>query len=457
MSAIKEISIPRFQALVGFTRNPAASFFSQELEWYSDSEERILGILILDTEDDDFGYVILGRDEYKRFRAIDLEVSFEEADTARTRLFELMERISLTGQDIFPQGDEKGSAIDLFDLAVPEDRLNKGFVKLRNLKGFSPAKGIITEIMPHFNDIDRNFVEQFQTTGFDARIWELYLFAYLTEEELFINRTHHAPDYIVEKYGRSVCIEAVTVNPTQGEEILGTFSQRTPFPTPEKIKELSKDFMPIKWGSPLYSKLQKRYWELPHVTGKPLVLAIADFHESFAMLWSSTALGNYLYGIQHEAHINENGQLTVIPIEIKSHKIGGKEIPSAFFFQPDTENISAVLFSASATISKFNRMGKLAGFGSPDVKMIRQGTCYRHDPNATNPDLFTVEVDASGYQETWAEGLSMFHNPNAKYPVPEELFPSVAHHRLRNKQIVSHIPDFYPFSSVTFIVVPSDK
>ncbi|MDC4840359.1 hypothetical protein OHV81_18610, partial [Acinetobacter baumannii] len=51
--------------------------------------------------------------------------------------------------------------------------------------------------------------------------------------------------------------------------------------------------------------------------------------------------------------------------------------------------------------------------------------------------------------ETWAEGLSMFHNPNAKYPVPRELFPSIAHHYISDDRMYSFIPDFHPYSSTT--------
>jgi hypothetical protein len=51
--------------------------------------------------------------------------------------------------------------------------------------------------------------------------------------------------------------------------------------------------------------------------------------------------------------------------------------------------------------------------------------------------------------ETWGEGLSMFHNPNAMVPVPEELFPSIAHHHFRDGQIVSNVPEFHPYGSVT--------
>jgi hypothetical protein len=36
-------------------------------------------------------------------------------------------------------------------------------------------------MMRWYEDADGNFVEQFQTTGFNARLWELYLFTTLVE------------------------------------------------------------------------------------------------------------------------------------------------------------------------------------------------------------------------------------------------------------------------------------
>jgi hypothetical protein len=50
--------------------------------------------------------------------------------------------------------------------------------------------------------------------------------------------------------------------------------------------------------------------------------------------------------------------ITHTPID--KHKSGTKETPSAFFAQPNAENVSAVLFSNSGTIPKFNRMGTRA-------------------------------------------------------------------------------------------------
>jgi hypothetical protein len=352
-----------------------------------------------------------------------------------------------TGKKVFPQG-ASSQGIDLFTPIVPVDRQHPYFSRLANEESLLSARSIINEMMPHFVDIDGNFVEQFQSTGFDSRLWELYINSYLVEEQLFIDRSNFAPDFMVKKYGKTVAIEAVIVG-RKKENPVSLFRAPSGPSTPEEIYKEHQDAMPLRFGSPLYSKLKKKYWQLPHVAGNPLVFAIADFHDDQSMLWSSTALTNYLYGVHHEHHYDEEGQLVIDPIKIDKHvKLDGTEIPSGYFFQPNSEHVSAVLFSASGTISKFNRLGKQAGFGSSNVRMFRVGTYHDHNPNASLPKIFKYEVTEES-QETWAEGLSMFHNPNAIHPVPEELFPSIAHHRFENDQIVSILPEFHPYASQT--------
>ncbi len=61
--------------------------------------------------------------------------------------------------------------------------------------------------------MDGNFVEQFQTDGFDARLWELHLNSYLVEEQLFMDRQHDRPDFVVTKYGMPMTIEATVGHP----------------------------------------------------------------------------------------------------------------------------------------------------------------------------------------------------------------------------------------------------
>ncbi len=346
--------------------------------------------------------------------------------------------------------DEK--VLDVFTPAISPEKLHPSFVRLVNFPTYVPARSVITEMMPHYVDIDGNFVEQFQSTGFDARLWELYLYAYLVEEGISIERKFPSPDFIVEDLtGHRVAIEATTVG-RKLDNPLSYFDVSPKRYTSRQIQEANKDSMPIKFGSPLYSKLNKRYWEMPQVRGNPLVFAIADFHDDVSMLWSSTALINYLYGVNYDFYYDNNNQLIITPLDIDTHRAGNKEIPSGFFFQPNSEYVSAVIFSASGTISKFNRIGRQAGFRHPKVMMIRVGTCHDHDPNASMPKRFMYEVNEN-CNETWAEGLSMYHNPNAIHPVPDAIFPSIAHHHFSKGLIVSCLPEFHPYASFTYNLI----
>lgn len=66
-------------------------------------------------------------------------------------------------------------------------------------------------------------------------------------------------------------------------------------------------------------------------------------------------------------------------------------------------------------------MGQEGAFRSNAVRMIRYGTCYRHDPNAALPAPFVYEVGDGEWQETWREGTTLIHNPAALHPVPAGL------------------------------------
>ena len=447
---IKQLDPKRFNALAGHSRSPAAAYVSTELEWYKSEDESLLGVILLDTMDDDYVSIAMVKDEGGRYRCFKLECSISTLEDARIWLINTMKWYTGQGLRMCPQGD-LSQGLNLFDPITRVDKQHPYFARLANGVAFVPARAMINNMMPHFVDIDGNFVEQFQTSGFDARLWELYINTYLVEEELFIDRTEENPDFVVTKYGKTVAIEAVIVgrkdhNPPK------YFRSASDLRSSEETDVTSQDEMPIRFGSPLYSKLKKKYWELPHVEGNPLVFAIADFHDDQSMLWSSTALINYLYGIKHDFHYDENKQLIINPVEIDAHKVGKKEIPSGYFFQPESKNVSAVLFSASGTISKFNRIGRQAGYHDSRATMIRQGLCHNHEPNASIPNFFRYIVDDQR-NETWAEGLEMFHNPNARYPVPVELFPSIAHHRVRDGHLESLLHEFHPYGSVTFNII----
>jgi len=450
----------RYNAFVAWTRSPSADVVGEELEFFSNTAETLIGVLIKDRFDRDFGFVALGRDNKSRFRCIEVSMSVTRTE-ARHALFASLRKHTQGGAAVFPQGDEEGdvAGVELFESMAPEERLHPSFRLLRTASPWEPARAIMSEMMRHFEDVDGNFVQQFQTTAFDSRIWELYLYAALLGLGLHVSKEHEAPDFEVRRGNRRAFVEAVIVGPSPKDPPLEIGPDGHPqLHSPDKIRELLKTRMPIRFGSALYSKLSRKtpYWKLEHVKGHPLIFAVADFHENQSMTWTSPALLEYLYSVTHDFQFDEEGQLVVKPLKIKTHQYDGKTIPSGYFFQPGAENVSAVLFSSSGTLSKFNRMGRLAGFGPSNQRIYRTGIRHRHDPNAALPIAFVHEVKQGVVTETWAEGLSMFHNPRAVRQVAPDMFPGIAHHFFENGQVRSWLPEFHPYSSLTWNMTLTD-
>jgi hypothetical protein len=131
--------------------------------------------------------------------------------------------------------------------------------------------------------------------------------------------------------------------------------------------------------------------------------------------------------------------LIIIPQSIEAHIHCSTQRESGFFFRQSSRNISAIIFGNCGTLGKFNRMGMLAGFGDEDISMHICGTYFNFDPNVTWPVLRIAEVKPDSYNETWGQGLSMYHNPNATYPVNANLFQNIRHHFYENGLIKSQI------------------
>lgn len=293
---------------------------------------------------------------------------------------------------------------------------------------------------------DPNFVEQFQTTGFDQRVNELYMFEAFRSAGLNPTFEHEAPDFMLDGHGSRWAVEATTANPSEGG---------APQPLPEDEDEL-RDFLenevPIRFGSALLSKLKREYWNLPHLEGMPLVLAVQSFALDDLHQVNDTSLISYLYGLRTSGSIGADGTLEVEAREIHEH-VGSKEIPSGFFKLPGAENVAAILWTNSGTVGKFLRMGFQEGV-NPDglVAMLRTGNRLDPDPNAAVPARFTYEVGTRW--EHWYEGLVLAHNPDAVNPLPDDAFPQIIQHRLRDDGLIGHtMPAFHAYSSLTVPVV----
>ncbi|PDS69880.1 hypothetical protein [Rhizobium phaseoli] len=452
--SISPISLIRFNALGGYARHPRTFLTLDELEYFEAEGGSVIGIATKDITDQDFGGIVMARDHGLRFRAVNVTDFCPTPGAAKLALFAGMREAARAQAEDHHQGDEIGEPVDFFTHLHDPSRLHSSFVQLTLNEAYSPARAIIEPMMRWYQDADGNFIEQFQTTGFDQRIWELYLYAMLIEAGYLLSREHQVPDFCCSGLLGELYIEAVTVGPTvKGGRIIPP----PPVDAPAQRLSYLQDYMPIKFGSPLFSKLKKEYWNQPHVAGKPFAFAIADFSSPMSMVHSRSALERYLYGYEHPPAFDANGKLVISPVRIEQHKWGDKVIPSGFFRLPRSEHVSAVIFSNAGTIAKFNRLGILGKFGSQNVLAIREGQMVDHNPNSIYPKIFRVVVNSAGYEEDWIEGVSVFHNPNAAVPLPMEMLPGAAHHFCdEHGQVTSYAPDFHPMSSVTQHMCPVD-
>lgn len=445
---LAQIDKRRFDALAGYARHPRITLISDELAWFTDPAERVLGALIFDRIDEDFGWVVFGRDADNRFRAINLDASYRTVDAAHESLVKAIRDAARQPDEAFHQGDERGKAVDFFAPAVVPDRLNSTFKILFEDPRYSPARAIIQAMMRYHEDLDGNFVEKFQTAGFDALLWELYLFATFTELGYVRDNSAAVPDYLFNGNFGSLAIEATSVNPSS--------TGPAQFPDDkDELKRYFENYIPIRLSTALRAKLNRKppYWEDPRLRGIPFCLAVQDFHVPGAMKAVVSAATEYVFGVRHSI---EGG---IRKIErIKHHRYLKKTVQSGFFGLANSENIGAVIVSPQGTITKFNRLGHIAGFGDPRVKMIRRGFERRDsDRQSPWPRPFVHDVDYN-YEETWVEGMVVLHNPDAATPLDPALIPGAAHEFLQpDGSIMSLLPDFHPLFSETFVGFPDSE
>tara|TARA_R110000772_G_scaffold18400_52_gene52191 strand:- start:12593 stop:13963 length:1371 start_codon:yes stop_codon:yes gene_type:complete len=444
-----EINKKRFDALAGYTRLPAIILIIQEAGWYSTEDERLLGLVTWDRFDYDYGWIVLGRDQRGRFRAIDQDVSWPSFDDAQNELEAAIVKHTALPDESYFQGDEQGAPVDFFTPIVAGDKINSTFKILINKGRFSPARELIHAMMPFFEDADGNFVEQFQTTGFDPRLWELYLFATFTELGFAHEDGVAVPDLLLSSPSGRIAIEATTANPPQKGD--------APIPkTDEEVRAYLENYVQIKLARALKRKLyhKQRYWDVAGVDDAPFVIALQDFHAPAAMTRIVPLATEYVFGVRHAI---VGGKLKIE--KLIEHVYGRAREPSNFFALVEAENVSAVFLNPQGTITKFNRLGYIAGFGDREVKMTRSGLARgERNPSDPRPTPFHHDVSDPAYSESWIEGAVVLHNPNARIPLDPDLIPGAAHEFLEpDGRIMSLLPDFQPYISRTNISLEGES
>lgn len=338
----------------------------------------------------------------------------------------------------------------IFD-KIPDKPIDDNFNELCDKEQFMPAKETVIDICKRFQDKDGNFIEQFQTTGFEQRLWEVMLYGIFESEGFEIKQDHDRPDFEIVKSEKTIFVEATTSNIQDGDKTSEDLISIIKSTKPEKerldafnnLKELYIE----KIGSALYSKTKKNYQELEWVKGKPIVLAISPIHDDFARQISDSLLITYLFGYEFESTEDNQGNLVKVDyIEKNIFEKRNKSEFEPFFNSEDSKHISGVLFFNDLTVDKFNRMGFING-NTENITIAR--SCDIYDPESSKPKEVFYLLKEAEFDEDWKQGVSIFHNPNAICPLDENSFDGFRQVWFRDDKLDGHMPAFFPYTSIT--------
>lgn len=322
------------------------------------------------------------------------------------------------------------------------------FAAIMDAPAYFAARVMMQETFDRWPEIDRQFVRDFQTAGFNARTWELYLRAVLEDLGLMVDTVDQRPDFHCRVGQAEFFVEATTTNPSTPAAPPTTFEG---YLQGLKSAAEDQDAIAIRLGSALYSKQQKRYHDLPHVIGKPLIFAIEPFHDEGALFHADGPLLRYLFGLDLVTRLAPG---VAVPAEgaITEHSWDGKAIPAGWFSHEGNEHVSAVLYANSGTVPKFNRKGRQAGHRHERVgAMMRNGFELDPDPAALAPRQF-FESEVGDVDEAWSEGVVLIHNPHALRPIDPAWFPDTTQ-VFRNGEDLAYVPARrHVFTQVTMIM-----
>ena len=147
---------------------------------------------------------------------------------------------------------------DIFVPIVAEEKLHPVFKLLCEHKPIGPAKLIIEEITSEMIDGDGNFIQQFQTSGFYSRLWEIFLFKFLKENRFTFKGTHNRPDFHIEKKGIDFFIEASLSSEVAGDKFTKEYILNAGKANDLDVQNELIEHYVMRMGSVLYSKLQKK-------------------------------------------------------------------------------------------------------------------------------------------------------------------------------------------------------
>jgi hypothetical protein len=293
--------------------------------------------------------------------------------------------------------------VDLFTPLFAEKQLHPNFRPL--LKKRSAAnRAILDKWAGGFADRDGKFVQEFQTT-FNSAFWELYIFACCKELGFNVNFRFSSPDFVIDNFHNEFCIEAVIASNAQ-DEVAEWERDLKVRPDPEDVLKTAT----VRLSNAIhtkYAKYQDSYKTMEHVKKRPFVIALGPFEQPYFYIQNDHAIRQVLYSYDR---IGVGGKHL---FKRTVNKARGAPIELGLFTSAQMPEISAVLFSNTAT------MGKLDALNA-EMNELMFFSALRFNTRGSQP--FLQKASKVDYRESLLDGLYVFHNSYALYPLPSRYF-----------------------------------
>ena len=290
-----------------------------------------------------------------------------------------------------------------------------------------PAAWMLNQLYLALPKPDRNWAGDCQTVNFHTRLWEAQLLASFREQGLLVTQPYEAPDFRIQnRFGGEAWVEAVTANPT----IPYNHAYTRPTGPPQIPEDLFFGPTALRFARTLGNKIGRCYDRLPHVVGKPFMIAIADFQAPASMIWSREGLIGYLYGVGAKV-VEVDGRRRAVRVPAP-HRLSASALRPGLFANEQHAELSAVIFSNACSIAKLYRVAVSGGGAPKGFRYMRIGT-FSYS-GAFGGVSFCLDVTSAEYRrlwpqryEPWSAELEVFHNPYARHPAPFELVPEATH------------------------------
>lgn len=304
---------------------------------------------------------------------------------------------------------------------VNETRQHKKFMLLKNNPQLIYEKKLLSSWTDGLIDRDKKFVREFQET-FHSSFWEIFLYKLFTEAKFELDQSHQMPDFII-KSPKKVYVEAVVSNIKDGgrKEIDRNLDDQLSVLNPPYLQ---KDFYQvldeaiIRFANAIKSKKEKfanEYIKYEWIdSNNPFIIAMGSYDQvnyGREFVYPMVAL---LYGLYFDVENEDFSQKEkIVKPETEA------EILLGIFRNEEYNNISAIIYSCTVTLGKLKSLSISKG----DPSLLNE--VYNINRNLETSRYLLRKV-AQNNPENIADGIFVFHNPNAKNKLPENFFKELA-------------------------------